>query len=496
MNIRIAVLRGQSTIQLKVVEGSYLLCSGKSERLIPVDSSLIFQCQPTNDAHWIVRTLIHQPQSPFDIQTGVTAIFQNDRGEKEWVHSHRFFQISEAESQYTPDSFYTHALSIGQSEKVGYALLIPDERRSEQTEMTVGTTVVQAPAVLYPQQENCKVSIQDVRIGIGFHWDHLQTLTYAGKVSIEKLKTGLCAVIECPLEDYLASVNSSEMPADLPIEFLKAQTVAARSWLLRNLGTHHIGAPFDICSDDHCQCFHGNQKLQHSSVLAAQETLGEILICQDPLEHYLITDARYAKTCGGRFEPGETIWGGKTPGLVYGAEQTGASPIESEKDAFQILKDREQKDYCNSRIYSYPASLQYASPFYRWERLLDIQTLCQYIYRSTGKVWNEISVIEVLKRGPSGRIHTILLKNSDDCLEVNGELAIRRLFSDSHLPSSAFVIERNGSSLLLSGAGWGHGAGLCQTGGTVRAILGQNYREILKTYYPTSILVKTDQIIR
>ncbi|MCX7835678.1 MAG: SpoIID/LytB domain-containing protein [bacterium] len=496
LTVRIAVLREQTEVTLIVVEGSYLLSQKHSERRIQAGEKLTFAGTDFHRKAWLKRTNIQQPTTNSDLRTGITATFRNPDGEMETIHSHRYFQLTASEPLFSPDPLFTHAQSIAQSEKIGNTIVIPDERRAESPEITLGWTVLEAPITLYPIHDNSKIAVSNVRIGIGFHWDHLQTLTYTGILHIEKLNRGLCVVVEIPLEEYLASVNSSEMPADLPLEFMKAQTVAARSWLLANLGTHHTGAPFDICSDDHCQCFHGSQKLQEKSILAVECTRSEILVCNDQMNGYTLTDARYAKTCGGRFEPGEAIWGGPTHGLVYGSEQLEQEPIRSEKDAFDVLKDKNQNDFCNPRINIYPNSLRYAEPYYRWEFHWDERQLCAFIQRSLGISWDGLDAVEIVQRGLSGRIHSIRLGFQKKWIDVSGELAIRRLFSDTHLPSSAFVIERSGTTFSLYGAGWGHGAGLCQTGAAVRATLGQNYQEILKAYYPTSILVKAEQLNR
>jgi SpoIID/LytB domain protein len=71
---------------------------------------------------------------------------------------------------------------------------------------------------------------------------------------------------------------------------------------------------------------------------------------------------------------------------------------------------------------------------------------------------------------------------------IGKELEIRRALSESHLYSSAFVVDMKGSDFILNGAGWGHGVGLCQIGAAVMAFRGKGCPEILKHYYPDTAL--------
>ena len=116
-----------------------------------------------------------------------------------------------------------------------------------------------------------------------------------------------------------------------------------------------------------------------------------------------------------------------------------------------------------------------------------------------------------MQRGPSGRISRLEVIGDRDTVTIGKELEIRRVLSRSHLKSSAFVVDyldadgnvldaeavsreaRAGrhtvfDRILLRGAGWGHGVGLCQIGAAVMASEGYNYREILEHYYPGSCI--------
>ena len=106
----------------------------------------------------------------------------------------------------------------------------------------------------------------------------------------------------------------------------------------------------------------------------------------------------------------------------------------------------------------------------------------------------EIKDIEAVKRGRSGRIITIKVTGSDGNVLIGKELNVRRLLSDTHLPSSAFYILKDRSSFILKGAGWGHGVGLCQIGAQIMGESGYNYKQILKHYYRGASVRRVDGV--
>lgn len=97
--------------------------------------------------------------------------------------------------------------------------------------------------------------------------------------------------------------------------------------------------------------------------------------------------------------------------------------------------------------------------------------------------------LEPLERGASGRISRLRIVGTQRQYIIGKELEIRRTLSESHLYSSAFVVETYGNnngvpeSFDIIGAGWGHGVGLCQIGAAVMSEQGYAYDEILLHYY-------------
>ena len=157
---------------------------------------------------------------------------------------------------------------------------------------------------LYPSELSaCAFALDDMTIGIGFHWERKERQVFRGAIRIIKRPAGLTVINDVPLEEYVTSVISSEMSATCPIEFLKAHAVISRSWLwFPKMGPHPRawGAPpsprqsgseivrwygreahpdFDVCADDHCQRYQGITKAFSSSASeAVSATTGEMLL--------------------------------------------------------------------------------------------------------------------------------------------------------------------------------------------------------------------------
>ena len=126
--------------------------------------------------------------------------------------------------------------------------------------------------------------------------------------------------------------------------------------------------------------------------------------------------------------------------------------------------------------------------FYRWKVEYDRADLGALIARRSGIDLGPIKLMEPIKRGPSGRIYKLRIEGEEGIMVVGKELEIRRILSESHLKSSAFDVHYDGDKIILHGAGWGHGVGLCQIGAAVMASKGYTYRQILEHYYPQSTI--------
>ncbi len=346
-------------------------------------------------------------------------------------------------------------------------------------------------------------TLNDVIIGVGFHWERHQQQTFLGALRLVVEADKVVAINELPVEDYLESVIASEMSATSSLELLKAHAVISRSWLLyqkesrrKELSGKEKGGAFfsfvkkedellrwydredhtlfDVCADDHCQRYQGVQSTETAGsplpAEAVRATKGQVLAYDGQL-----CDARFSKCCGGKTEEFQYCWE-DTPKPYLQSVDCPYCNTNDEKTLRQVLNDYDQE--------SIPS-------FYNWRVEYTQQELTELIARKTRLDLGDIQELIPLSRGKSGRIWRLQLVGSKRTFTIGKELEIRRALSETHLLSSAFDVEKvepaDGSTapvrFVLRGRGWGHGVGLCQIGAAVMADQGYSYEDILLHYY-------------
>lgn len=378
-----------------------------------------------------------------------------------------------------------------------------------------------------PQNDDISFTLEDVTIGVDFHWERKEAQTFLGKLRFVVDGDKLWAINELPVERYLASVISSEMSATSSLELLKAHAVISRSWLLVQMrrrkaiemGVQTASAPvkvsdeegvvwydsdahtlFDVCADDHCQRYQGITKATSPHVEEAiKATRGQLL-----MNGKEICDARFSKCCGGVSEEYEYCWDnthkpyllsvvdnaplGTAPEIDLTDEKTAQKWILSSPEAFCNTKDAA---VLGQVLNNYDQETQ---DFYRWTVDFKQSELAELIRRKSGLDFGEIIDLQPLERGKSGRITRLKIVGTKFTRIIGKELEIRRTLSESHLYSSAFVVERSEvvnnvpQHFHLVGAGWGHGVGLCQIGAAVMGEKGYLYTEILHHYYQNAAI--------
>lgn len=316
--------------------------------------------------------------------------------------------------------------------------------------------------------------IDNVRIGIGFHWDQKRTFRYEGDIlyKVDSVSGEEWTVNRLSVEKYLKSVISSEMSATSSLELLKAHAVISRSWLLFGSAPHTL---FDVCSDDCCQRYQGiSDKMNPIVEQAIEETRGEVLMYDGE-----ICDARYSKCCGGLTEEFRYCWENKDyPYLrsIRDARPDGSIFCDTENAAVltQVLNDYDQQ----------------TRDFFHWRVEYTQEELSDLIERKLHKGLGLITDIIPLERGKSGRIWQLKIVGENGETIIGKELTIRKALSETCLYSSNFEVKtiKHPSSLgglgwAFSGIGWGHGVGLCQIGAAVMGAEGYDYKEILTHYY-------------
>ena len=365
-------------------------------------------------------------------------------------------------------------------------------------------------------EERASFLLQDVTIGIGFHWQRHENQRFRGGVELVTEDKKIRVINQVMVEEYLRSVISSEMNATSSVELLKAHAVISRSWLMAQIAKRnaieatdtpyqsecnseeeHIKwydreehDTYDVCADDHCQRYQGITRASTAAVNeAVNATFGEVLCYNGN-----IADARFSKCCGGVTELFENCW------------EPAPHPYLTARldNAEGVLPDLRNEENARTWIMSYPDTFcntnnksilsqvlngydRETSQFFRWHIEYEQDEMSALVKRRSGIDFGTIEELQPIERGPSGRITRLRIVGSKRTMIVGKELEIRRWLSDSHLYSSAFVVEKqpyyNKSKFILHGAGWGHGVGLCQIGAAVMGANGYKYPEILAHYF-------------
>lgn len=327
------------------------------------------------------------------------------------------------------------------------------------------------------------------------------------------------------------------MSATASLELLKAHAVISRSWLVNKWRVesgkskvtmqpdsaahspfstlhsqlikwydHESHTHFDVCADDHCQRYQGITRASTPQAIeAVSSTCGEVLMFEGK-----VCDARFSKCCGGALEEFQNCWEEMRHPYLIGKrdrmEESQGNDIDTECSdvSFPDLTIEEEAEkwirtspdaFCNTqdkRILSQVLNNydQETVDFYRWKVTYTQEELSELVRQRSGIDFGKIIELIPVERGTSGRIVRLKIVGTLRTMIIGKELEIRRTLSASHLYSSAFVVDKEGDRFLLTGAGWGHGVGLCQIGAAVMGEQGFEYDEILSHYYPGSKLEK------
>lgn len=370
--------------------------------------------------------------------------------------------------------------------------------------------------------------IKNVVIGVNFHWERKENQRFVGSVKFIVENGKLTIINVLPVEDYLRSVISSEMSAHASLELLKAHAVISRSWLLAQIAKNkkiadagikynacteteterikwydredHIN--FDVCADDHCQRYQGVTRQTTPKVNeAVNATIGQVLMADGEL-----CDARFSKCCGGVFEEFESCWEPRhykyLRARLDNVDEENFPDLRKEENSVAWINSRPEA-YCNTADKAILSQVlnnydQETTDFYRWEVRYTRDELAKLVRERSGIDFGDIIDLQPVERGTSGRLVRLRFVGTKRTMVIGKELEIRRSLSPSHLYSSAFIVERQDIDpatgvpgvIVLKGAGWGHGVGLCQIGAAVMGARGFDYKQILGHYFPDSKLEK------
>ncbi len=357
----------------------------------------------------------------------------------------------------------------------------------------------------------CGFKVERVVAGRIFHWRKEIEQYLTGRLEIYSQRGILLIVNELPFEEYLSGVATAEMSSECPMDTLKAQVLAARSYSLAYMHGKHRGEPFSVCNDDDCQRYQGTTHVYPHIHQAIQETRGEVIAINNQ-----VVRAHYSKCCGGFLDRPEDTWEISVPGLsdqVYDGVLPGISKLnladEREYRNFLNLPDSEIADiYCAtkdlkaSELKKYLGTVDVSAEYFRWHYELTAAQLLSNLKERFGV--SDIAVVKELRavaskktnkiRTRSGRLTAIEIvyldhNNTEQIFHIPREYNIRRALHQTFLFSSAFVFEHvyegmKLKSIKFHGSGWGHGAGYCQIGALGMGLKGIGYKQIIQHYFP------------
>ena len=377
-----------------------------------------------------------------------------------------------------------------------------------------------------PTSPQSSFDLKAVTIGVDFHWQRQEDQRFKGALNLVATDKGIVTINQVDVEEYLTSVISSEMSANASKELLKAHAVISRSWLLaqveKNFNLNGSVTPykscyrnnetlirwydredhdlFDVCADDHCQRYQGITRASNPVVQkVVHETRGEILT-----DGETICDTRFSKCCGGVTEQFEHCWEpvphSYLTALRDDSRETTFPDLTQEEEAQKWIRSAPDA-FCNTSDKAILRQVlnnydQETTDFYRWKVSYKQEELAELIHRKSGIDFGQILDLVPVSRGTSGRIEMLKIVGTHRTFTIGKELEIRRTLSETHLYSSAFVVDKEDMQFdipgrfVLTGAGWGHGVGLCQIGAAMMAGEGYDYRQILSHYFPGAFVEK------
>ena len=344
------------------------------------------------------------------------------------------------------------------------------------------------------------ITLRGCRIGRGFHWESRIDLVLPGRVELSVVDGHLLVVNELSVETYLKGVITAEMSGGCPVEFAKAQCIVARSWLYATSERKHEDVGVDFCHDDCCQRYQGVGALTPTARAAVEETGGQVLVH----ENGGVVDANYHKSCGGIVEAPEAVWGEPKAGQHSVVD----APADSRVRAFYPVGQERIANYVSGRwlttcsaycgprmvpdadLPNYLGRVDDGGGHFRWSIAYTPKQLARILTTKLLGELGEIHDLVVTRRGCSGRALSLDVVYDDGAgvrrtVTVEGQHAIRDALSESFLYSSAFDVrwDRNAGTVTLVGAGWGHGAGMCQIGALGMALAGYDHERILMHYF-------------
>lgn len=271
---------------------------------------------------------------------------------------------------------------------------------------------------------------------------------FRGNISIIRNKNRTINIINVlPLEHYLYGVLYHEISQEWPLEAIKAQAIASRTFALYQ-SEFNKDKEYDVTNDIYSQVYGGATSEKWRTNKGVDMTKGQVLTYKG-----IIFPTYFHATCAGHTEDASNLW----------------------KIDIEPLKGV-ACNFCEK------------SPHYKWEKVIGLSEI-RNILKESGIAVKEVKSIHIAARNASGRISNIIIKTDDQEIPMSGK-DFRMLVGPNIIRSTNFTIKTLFGMVQFTGLGWGHGVGLCQWGAYGMAKNGYDLQAILKHYYPKAEITR------
>lgn len=287
---------------------------------------------------------------------------------------------------------------------------------------------------VYPYERLVITSVREGEIKINER-------SFRGQIILIRTSSDRISVVNTiNIEDYVKGVLYHEVSHHWPMEAIKAQAVATRTYAIHSINK---SKDFDVTNDIYSQVYGGRNSERYRTGLAVERTLSEVLVFNGR-----ILPAYFHACCGGMTQDASLLW------------NINVAPLKGVPCLF-----------CKE------------APHMNWKknmRLKDIQDLLN----SKGYTMGLIKDISIVERDRSNRVRMLKVTGrADEIITVKSE-DLRQILGPNILKSNNYEIDMKGYFLDFIGHGWGHGAGMCQWGARGMALQQFSYTQILNYYYP------------
>lgn len=318
------------------------------------------------------------------------------------------------------------------------------------------------------EKDNNLFAIYGIKFAQNYFWGGVENRQYRGDIYLNQISHQHIDLLNyIDLTSYLLSVVPSEMPASWPEEALKAQSVVARSYILKNL-QRHSSEGYDLCASVHCIVYAGATNESPRTTQAVTATKNEIITHEGN-----VIDAVFSSNSGGYTEASENVWGNSFAYLKS------VNTLNGNKYNFP-LEPYQMENWFIEKPASYSYNKYTTQSSYRWVKEINLNDLKER-HELEG-----IKKVYITNRTSTGTVQQIKIEGTNRTVTVNDN-AIRRALTG--LKSTKFIVKNIYDNnvlqkIIIFGAGWGHSVGMDQSAAAGMAVNGSDYKEIIDFFYP------------